>query len=343
MLTDLGWDVRLYGGENNEANCTEYIPIINKEWQTKHFNKYNWNKDVFYEYDSNLPWWVDMNQRAASEIAKRMESDDILGITIGNSQKPLTLYLPKMMAVEVGVGYLAVFAEHRIYDSYAWQNYMTGVSGNYNIRQFDAVIPPAIEMSDFPEGSGKGNYFMFIGRMTKLKGIEIAARISNDLGVKLILAGQGLIDDGNNFTGDGFSFPKTHNIEYVGRINVEERAKLLGGAIALLAPTTYLEPFGMVVTEAMACGTPVITTDWGGFSDTVIHDITGYRCKTLNEFISAAQKVGSLNRKTIRGYVVDTFSTDVVKYQYDTYFKGLLALMRGQDKSPFDILPTSAV
>ena len=68
MMTSLGYDVRLYAGEANEALCTEHIPIVTQAEQMKWFGQYNWGRDVFIHFDTHLEWWQTMNARAAAEI-----------------------------------------------------------------------------------------------------------------------------------------------------------------------------------------------------------------------------------------------------------------------------------
>jgi glycosyltransferase involved in cell wall biosynthesis len=114
--------------------------------------------------------------------------------------------------------------------------------------------------------------------------------------------------------------------EFVGAVGPEKRAKLMGGAIATFAPTLYIEPFGNVVPEAHFCGTPTITTDWGAFTETNINGVTGYRCRTLAEFIQAAEDVKSLDPKTIYETAKYKYSLEAIAPQYDRYFRRLETL-----------------
>lgn len=148
--------------------------------------------------------------------------------------------------------------------------------------------------------------------MISRKGVQIASDTCKELGVKLIMAGPG-----NEIPEYG---------EYIGAVGPEERAKLMGGAIGFFAPTLYIEPFGNVVVEAQACGTPTITTDWGAFTETNINGLTGYRCRTLDEFCKAAEDVKNLNPAIISKRAVDLYSVDTIKYKYDEYFRRLETL-----------------
>jgi glycosyltransferase involved in cell wall biosynthesis len=142
------------------------------------------------------------------------------------------------------------------------------------------------------------------------KGYRIAQEVCERLGKRLILAGPG------EQSGYG---------EFVGSVGPEERAKLMGGAIATFAPTLYVEPFGNVVIESQACGTPTITTDWGAFVENNPVG-SGIRCRTLQEFMSAAEAVKDLDRAAIRQRAVDLYNLDVIGKQYEAYFERLLTL-----------------
>jgi glycosyltransferase involved in cell wall biosynthesis len=100
----------------------------------------------------------------------------------------------------------------------------------------------------------------------------------------------------------------------------------MGGAIATFAPTTYIEPFGTVAPESMACGTPAITTDWGAFTETVVNGVSGYRCRTLKDFVEAAEKVKYLDRKAVREHAIKNYSLESISVMYEEYFKKLYQL-----------------
>ncbi len=88
-------------------------------------------------------------------------------------------------------------------------------------------------------------------------------------------------------------------------VGVEGRRKLMAEAAAFICPTQYVEPYGNVAIEAQASGTPVICTDWGGFTETVLHGYTGYRCRTMEQFEWAAGNIGRIDPAACRQWVVD--------------------------------------
>jgi glycosyltransferase involved in cell wall biosynthesis len=219
------------------------------------------------------------------------------------------------MTVEFGVGYSGVFSNYKVFESYAWMHSVYAqhkdaatVDGSF----FDAVIPGYLDPDMFPLGKGDGDYYLYVGRMIARKGVDIAAHICKTIGARLILAGPG-----DHIPSYG---------EYIGPVGPEKRAELMGGAIATFVPTLYLEPFGNVNIESQACGTPVITTDWGAFTETVVEGVTGFRCRNVEEFILATQNVKNLDRNAIRQRAISLYSVDVIAKKYEYYFRRLETL-----------------
>lgn len=328
MLADSGYDVRLYAGEKNEARVTEHIAIVDREWQKGYFGKYDWSRDVFNDFDAGSAHWTDFNARAIAAIRERAEPGDILAITMGLSHKPIADALPTLLPVEVGIGYGGVWAPFRVFESYAWEHHLAAKRETDDARFFDVVIPNSFDAAEFPAGSGDGDYALFIGRFIRRKGIQIAVEATKVLGLPLVMAGQGVVKhEGNRFSGIDVEVEGDH-LSHVGVVGPERRAELMGGAKVVFTPSMYLEPFCGVHVEAMLTGTPVVTTDWGVFTETVVNGFNGYRCRTLKEFVEGARLASELSRDDIRTHALGKWSTDVVRHQYDAYFKRLETLKR---------------
>jgi len=122
----------------------------------------------------------------------------------------------------------------------------------------------------------------------------------------------------------------THGAEYLGALSEQERNQWLSRASVVLTPTTYIEPFNQVAIEAQMCGTPVVATDFGGFTETIEHGMTGFRCSYLGEFVRAIQDAPALDRQYIRDRAVRRYSYHNVKHQYQRYFDRV-ALLFGKD------------
>ena len=326
MMTDLGHEVFVYGGERCDARCKESVTIVSKAQREEWFKRYNWETDVFNGWDSNAVWWRHMNIAASAEILRRSRPGDFACIISGYCQQMLSdLGLP---AVEWGVGYQGVLPNtHRCFESYAWLHHLAAKEPQDDIRFFDTVIPNSFEVADFPAGNGGGD-FVFLGRLIHRKGPHIAAEACNALGARLTLAGQGVNQResgvGRVVGQDGVIVEG--QVNHIGRVNPQERAKLLGQAKAVFVPTLYLEPFGGVAVEAMLCGTPVITTDHGAFTEYVENGFNGFRCRTLADFVRAAELSPCLDRAAIRAWAIKRFSTDAIAPKYEAWFRQLQTL-----------------
>jgi glycosyltransferase involved in cell wall biosynthesis len=236
-----------------------------------------------------------------------------------------------MLPCEWGIGYEGTYTQFRVFESYTWMHHVHGVQKDSNGRFFDSVIPNSFEKEDFPIGKGDGGYYLFLGRVILRKGPHIAAEVCKHLGEKLVVAGQGVWkEEPGKLYGLDNVVVECPDLEYAGVAGTKERADLLMGAKAVFMPTLYLEPFGGVACEAMLCGTPVITTDWGAFTETIKDGSSGYRCHMFKEFVEAAQKAPDLNRASIRKHAL-RYTTDRIRHEYDNYFRRLGTL---RDTSP---------
>ena len=110
-----------------------------------------------------------------------------------------------------------------------------------------------------------------------------------------------------------------------GYANIDQRRELLSGARALIAPTYYVEPFGNMVVEALMSGTPVITTDWGGFIDTNVEGLTGFRCRNFADFVHAMENINQIRPQDCRDWAVKNFNETVVHEKFDRYFQNIVA------------------
>lgn len=274
--------------------------------------KYGFNGPDDYlkiDFNSKQPW-EGFNNMVIAEIKKTIQPDDFICLITGTPAKPIADAFPDNIVVEYGVGYSGVFAPYRVFESYAWRNFVAGKhdeNGNF----FDEVIPNYFEVADFPPVYEKQDYYAFVGRLDANKGLNIAQQVCEKMGKHLKVAGPG------TFSGYG---------EYVGIVDPLQRAELMGNATALFCPTMYIPPFEGVHIEAMLCGTPVITTDFGVFSETVENDFNGFRCKMFADFMRATEAVKSLSPQMISQETIARYSTDTVAKLYEQYFARLATL-----------------
>jgi len=328
MMHRLGHKVICYGPEGSTAEG-ENVAVITTAEQREYFGEPSNEKgppaDLF---DDSRPWWKLVNERTIAEIQKRRGPQDFVCLIAGVCQASIYHALRETtLPVEFGVGYHGTVCNHRIFESYAHLHHVHGRQGEDRGRFFDAVVPNYIDPAQFPEGDGLGGYHLFVGRVIRNKGLRVAVEALRRTGDHLLVAGQGVkeakpgrivAEDGEVYEADGLT--------YVGVADAELRANLMGRATALWVPTIYLGPFETVHVEAQACGTPVITTDWGVFTETMIDGRNGFRCRTLAEFVDAAEAVSDLNRRAIRRHALWEWGIDAVALKYQRVFDRLATL-----------------
>ena len=181
---------------------------------------------------------------------------------------------------------------------------------------YDAVIPIFFDVSDFDYSSDKDDYFLFLGRVGGAKGVNIAMQIVEAVGGRLIVAGPGSLEGLGTLT----DRPISEYVDHVGVADIETRKNLMKNAKAVLVPSLFVEPFCQVQVEAMLSGTPIITTDWGAFAEYNLHGVTGYRCRTFEQFVWAAKNIGNIKPASCREWAATNFSMERIGEMYDEYF-----------------------
>lgn len=328
MMTDKGYTVIHYGVEGSNPTCTENVVTLSTKDHRHFFGKHDYRKSYYpIVWDSTLPYWLVSNANAVREVGKRAEKGDLVCILGGWANKPITDGLGKgILTVEYGIGYHGVYSDYRVYESYAHQAQLYGrASTDPDGRFFDSVIPNYFDLDDFTFNAKPDDYFLLVARMIDRKGLDIAIEATRRAGKRLLLVGQGAKQHASKIITDHATYDAPH-AEYVGYADVVRRNDLMRGATALICPTKYLEPFGGVAVEAQLCGTPVISTDWGAFPETVPHGQSGYRCRTLEQFTWACGNVATLDRRAIADRARALYSLERVGGMYAEYFDMLATL-----------------
>jgi glycosyltransferase involved in cell wall biosynthesis len=179
------------------------------------------------------------------------------------------------------------------------------------------------------EVQGKGP-LVFLGRIEPIKGTHLAIEVAQRSGIPLVIAGnipsehQGYYDSQIAPHLDGTC------ISYVGPINDVEKNSLLGRARAFLMPILWDEPFGIVMAEALACGTPVIGLKRGSVPEVVADGVTGFVCPDVDAMVQAVGRVGQLERSACRARAEAMFSEDTVVEGFLEIYKHLLSVQSAQ-------------
>lgn len=311
LLKRLGHTVILYGGEANEAPCDRHVVCISKAEQTQMLGAVPYQSANF---DAGNPLWLTFNARAAASMTSFKEHKDVIATITGTASLPVHQQHPELMFLEYSIGYRGVCAPYRVYQSHAWRHVVHGFTGCDGGREFDAVIPPFFEVSEFPTAvTYPKPYVVYCGRIVPRKGISVVCDAAKAAGLPL------------KFIGHGDPKIITYG-EYLGELSNQDRNDVIAQAQALLMPTQYIEPFGNVAAEAQLCGTPVIASDYGAFTESVEQGVSGYRCTYLGEYVEAIKRAESLDRHAIQARARRLYSVEAAERSYRAYFNRLSLL-----------------
>ena len=179
------------------------------------------------------------------------------------------------------------------------------------------VVPHGVDVGAFPFSERTGEHLLFLGRMLADKGPLDAIRVAHAAGMPLVLAGPLVEGDELSLEGvlDG------ERVRHVGAVDHATRNELLAGAAALVFPATYPEPFGLVMIEAMACGTPVLATALGAAPDIVEHGLTGFTATTWEGLVALLPAALALDRGAIRGRARERFDVPRMTDGYEALYR----------------------
>jgi glycosyltransferase involved in cell wall biosynthesis len=167
------------------------------------------------------------------------------------------------------------------------------------------------------------SYFAFLGRIAPEKGIDRAIRIAQHCGVPLKVAAKVDVTDHDYYDEKIKPMMKSGNVEFIGEINDKDKSEFLSGATALLVPIDWPEPFGLVMIEAMACGTPVIAFNRGSVPEIIEDGLTGYIVEDINGAIGAVDRLGHLSREKIRRRFEERFTARRMAQDYLNVYRSL--------------------
>ncbi|MCF6158490.1 MAG: glycosyltransferase family 4 protein [wastewater metagenome] len=176
----------------------------------------------------------------------------------------------------------------------------------------------------FPFQQEPGDYLVFVGRISPEKGPVQAIEIAKRAGMKLVMVAKVDPYDKAYYEEKVKPLITPPFIEYVGEKGEEERNEIMKKAKALILPLDWPEPFGLVVIESLACGTPVITKNRGSMPEIMRHGKTGFICETLDEMVDAVQKIESIDRMACRRYVEENFTISHMVDRYEKAYNRLI-------------------
>jgi len=320
MMTARGHEVIHYGHEDSDLVCSEHVTVITNQDLKLAYGDYDWRNNFFNMFNIDDHAYQTFYSNAIKEVGKRKQKNDFILPFWGSGVRPVCDAHPDLICVEPGIGYAGGhWARWKIFESYAIYHAYYGLDAVGTCKQdwYDAVIPNYFDPDDFEFREQKQDYFLFLGRVYDGKGIQVAVQATEAIAAKLIIAGQ---------NPEKLTFPP--HVEFTGYADVAKRKHLMSHAKAAFVPSMYLEPFGGVQIEMLLSGTPTITTDWGAFAENNIHGVTGYRCRTFEQFCWAAKNIDKIDPKNCRKFA-ENFLFDKVALMYEEYFQMVLDVHQG--------------
>ena len=209
-----------------------------------------------------------------------------------------------------------------------------------------ATVHHGLPLADYPVGDGRGDYLLFLGRMSPEKQPHVAIDLARRLGTKLVIAAK--VDAVDRAYYEEAIVPRLASakseVEYVGETSLAETVELLQNARALLFPIDWPEPFGLVMIEAMACGTPVVTRRCGSTLEVVDHGATGFVCDDDEDVLFALQRLDRIDRAACRRHVETYFTVERMADAYEAVYRRLQRerMSRWTTSSAFTIGTTSS-
>jgi len=187
-----------------------------------------------------------------------------------------------------------------------------------------ATVHNSVEVASYPLGAGDGGYVLFMGRFNPDKGVHLAIDAARAAGRRILLAGKVNEAPERAYFDDAVRPRLGPGVEFVGEAGPRAKRELYAGAEALLFPVCWEEPFGMVMIEAMACGTPVVALRRGSVPEVVDHGRTGVVVDAPGSLPAAIDAAAQLDRRACRAHVKANFDVPVMLAGYEAVYRTIL-------------------
>jgi len=219
-----------------------------------------------------------------------------------------------------------------VYKKYNARSHYVAISEADKSPELDylATIHHGIDIAQFPFLEAEGKYLLFFGRIHPHKGVREAIEVAQRVGIKLVIAG--IIQDQDYFATEVEPHIDGKTVEYLGSVGPDQRADVLGHALALLHLISFEEPFGLSMVESMACGTPVIAFPRGSIREVIRHGETGYIVEDIEHAVNAVAALQSIDRSACRKDVEQRFSHTRMARDYVDAYEKILDQGAGDDR-----------
>jgi len=292
MMRAQGCRVIHYGVGPKNPGADMHVEVVTEKEQVMllgHDHQAAFSGSHFYGDDADVGnlLYREFNKRLRTILMGSVQPNEFVCLPFGHAhQEGVSEH--RGINIETGIGYPTTFERYRIFESYAWLHRLGGAAKREG-TDYEWVIPNYFDVAQWPLFTGeRAKRLVFLGRIGQIKGLDVIRAIAEyrpDL--EIVICGQG---DASPWLDS-----KVPNLVAIPPIMGLERAAYLGNALALLAPTHYIEPFCGVTVEANLCGTPALTSHFGAFSETIQPNLSGQRCRTLGDWLAAVAWAEWLN------------------------------------------------
>lgn len=306
-----GHEVTLFATGNSSCSAT-LEPIIDNSMR---------------ELDIKYPIYYEL--QSISKILERCKDFDIIHNHIGFHLLPFA-NLIDVPIVTTMHGAFIIQEEIEFYQNYN-NNSLVSISNSQRAGAPDlnyiSTVYNGIQVEKYPFEAKYSNdepYLAFLGRFSEEKGPHLAIKLAKETGWKLIMGGK--VDRADTIFYEKEVKPHIDNkqIIYIGELQHNEKCKLLKNAYATLHPVTWPEPFGLVMAESMACGTPVLALNNGSIPEVIANGKTGYIENNINNLIKRVKDIKKIDRYACREHVEKNFSAKKMAEEYLSVYKKII-------------------
>lgn len=344
-----------YANEGSESACETKMPILTKKEFAEYYPSLKPGQTHGEYAKIGTTAWHLFNARLINALKSNVKQHDIICHPFGRAHSGLVNEFPQAFHLETGVGYPdAPMNAWRVYESEAWRHHHFGRWENMRSPEngeaiyahdkgiskgYSWVIPNYYDLEDWPVvEKPRYPYVCFMGRVGTPKGSNVLVAIieawdeNNPLSpLEFHIAGQGDFD--GEILGKIKRESAKKRVVHVGALKGRARAAFVGNAICQLAPTNFIEPFGGAGVEGMLCGTPLLASNFGAYTETIKNGVNGFRCKTLRDWIAGiewALSTGTFSpnpgRHEIASHAREKYSLQTCATQYTQVIQQLLDL-----------------
>jgi len=311
-LSELGYDITTFACKGSKV-VGKLVPVIGKPMYEL-IGRFDWSGIKQYEFLSFF------------ELGKRVNNFDIVHNHMGIHPVALAPFIAKPFVTTLHSSlppdFPSLAEAFREYPFVSISNAQRSLAPQLN---YVGTVYHGIEVKSFRANFKKNeNHFVFLGTLSKNKGVDIAVRSAVRLKARLTIAGEIREEDKPFLEKRVFKYIDGKRIKFIGEIGHRKKAELLASASALLFPSRWNEAFGLVMVEALACGTPVIAFRRGAVPEILRNGKTGFIVRNELSFIKAMKEVDKLSRKACRIEAEKRFDIPVMAKNYEKVYKLLI-------------------